>query len=103
MGACVGAEASKTIKASNMKPQKAVIRESSATVQTDTIAPRVGQNVADPNASNETRIRVKIHLHELVLNENVEEPWICMADSEAYGCQSDDPHFQPGMASRYQS
>ena len=57
---------------------------------TDAIVPRVQQNVADVNSS--AKIRVRVHpQHELELNENIEEPWVCMGDNEADGCMNDNP------------
>ena len=80
--------------------QRAVIKDTKATVQTEAIAPRVAQNQVD--LGSVTKIRVRIHpQHELELNENVEEPWTCVGDGEIDGCQSDDPNFLPGMGARY--
>jgi len=70
--------------------QKAVIKDTNTQVVTDAVVPRVQQNVADVNTS--AKFRVKVHpQHELELNENIEEPWICMGDNEADGCMSDNP------------
>ena len=53
------------------------------------MAPRASHNAQDLGGN--TKMRVKVHLHELELNDNIEEPWICMGDHETDGCQNDNP------------
>ena len=92
MGACVGAEQSSTIKAKNIpKPQKAVIKDTSTTIVSQTVAPRALSNA--PDIGGNDRVHVRVHLHELELNDNIEEPWVCMGENEEEGCQSDEPQF----------
>ena len=85
MGACTTAEQNKTIKpVSHNAVQRAIIKDTKAVVQTETIAPhfsqRVAQNAQDGGGSP-TKVRVSLHpQHELEMNEYVEEPWVCVGD-----------------------
>ena len=100
MGTCMATDANKSIKATGPRPQKAVIKDTGAQVVTEAVGPRVAANAPDLGSAD--KLRVKIHpLHELELNDNIEEPWICMGDREADGCQNENPQFQPGMGSRF--
>lgn len=80
MGACTQAEQNKTIKpVSHHAVQRAVIKDTKAVVQTEAIAPRVAQNQQDGGSA--TKVRVRLHpQHDLEMNENVEEPWVCVGD-----------------------
>lgn len=101
MGACTQAEAQKTIKPS--KPiSKAIIKDTKTQVVAQPIVPRAQQNAALADPDNKEKMRVRVHpQHELELNENVEEPWVCMGEEEQDGCQAENPQFQPGMGNRY--
>lgn len=70
--------------------QKAVIKNTNTAVITDAMVPRVRENVASTNSG--AKVRTKCHpQHELELNENIEEPWVCMGDEEEDGCLADSP------------
>jgi len=85
MGACTGAEQTKSIKPSIRSAQKAVIKDTKTTIVTEAIAPRVSQNTQEMGSSS--KVRVRLHpSHELELNENVDEPWVCQGDQEGDGC-----------------
>ena len=85
MGACTQAEHAKTIKpVSHHAVQRAIIKDTKAVVQTEAIAPRVAQNQRD--GGSPTKVRVRLHGCELEMNENVEEPWVCVGDQEMDGC-----------------
>ena len=88
MGACAQAEAKTTIRQVKA-PQKAVIKNTNAQVSSNPVLPRAPEAEATP-----AKIRVRTHPnYELELNEAVEEPWVCMGDEEADGCQADSPQF----------
>ena len=87
MGACTQAEHAKTIKpVSHHAVQRAIIKDTKAVVQTEAIAPRVAQNQRDDGSPAKVRVRLQGGELEFVMNENVEEPWVCVGDQEMDGC-----------------
>ena len=49
------------------------------------MVPRMSREINDITTT--TRVRVRTHpQYELELNENVEEPWVCMGEEEEDGC-----------------
>ena len=81
MGACTQAEHAKTIKpVSHNAVQRAVIKDTKTIVQTDAIAPRLAQNQNDGGSATKVRVRLHGGEFELEMNENVEEPWVCVGE-----------------------